>query len=550
MRPRRCGRRPGGVSYVVRQWHLLGAAVPRRGRGGPTSRSTRLGGHVIGNLPFNSADARHHRSRAHVSDWSTSATGCRASTATGTTVSRTRTSSSTIRRGRKPEERRDGSRPGLLREVVKPDPAEDAEEHAEHRGQKERRGQSSRDLSRGDSEGARHRSRVSRLQCGRPGDEDGVDCGQGDQHDGDDGGRLAHHRPQDAAHRLVEDEHGDEAAHRDRDAEDAQHEPPRPAHGEPHAEQERRRQVGRECDHPRSAPRHPGGVLERRDGALARGADRRHEGRKERHPESERDCQADSRDCERRGARGAEEARPRPVDERRREPTGQQAQAGRAQADERVLAEQHECDEARRAAHRLEQADAARLLGHAPADQDRHARDGQEHEQPAPREEDQLRPGGHERLLAADALPGVQRENRRTVVPVHERLGSGGVGELEVHRVDDRLRPGGRNVRNVGCRHPHETDAVRTKIAHQEGAEGARHRIGGEGGRGGRAHHLVRAVSEFDPVADVQPEHLRERRFDDHSSGPDPGPLDQLRPVDSRGGGAATLDLCGGAGVP
>ena len=48
----------------------------------------------------------------------------------------------------------------------------------------------------------------------------------------------------------MEDEHGDEAGHCDRDAGDAQQQPPRPAHGEPHTEKKRRRQVGRECDHP------------------------------------------------------------------------------------------------------------------------------------------------------------------------------------------------------------------------------------------------------------------------------------------------------------
>ena len=65
------------------------------------------------------------------------------------------------------------------------------------------------------------------------------------------------------------------------------------------------------------------------------------------------------------------------------QPSGREPGCGREQGQDQVLGEQHDRDQARRAADRLEQPDAPGLVGHPAADEDGDAGHGEQAEQPA-----------------------------------------------------------------------------------------------------------------------------------------------------------------------
>ena len=156
-----------------------------------------------------------------------------------------------------------------------------------------------------------------------------------------------------------------------------------------------------------------------------------------------------------------------------------------------MLAEQHDGHKPRRAPDRLQQADPARLFGHATADEHRHAGERQSASSQLPVKRTSCALASSFASLAADALPGVQGESgRRGVgaasaegplvcceelpwVAVREGSGGGGIRELQVQVVEDGLRAHGRKVRDVGLGYPDEAQAVGTEAPDQEGAEGA-----------------------------------------------------------------------------
>src|SRR5450432_1666337 len=168
----------------------------------------------------------------------------------------------------------------------------------------------------------------------------------------------------------MEDEYGDEAARRDGNTENAQHKSPWPADGEPHAEEQRGRQVRRQPDHRGSTSWWPGGIAERGDRALTRGANRRHESRQDRDANSQREDYDDGRASKRRSIRRTDEARPRVVDQWCRQPAGNKPDGSSAHADQYVLEKQHDGDESRRASYCFQKADPSCLLGHPTANED------------------------------------------------------------------------------------------------------------------------------------------------------------------------------------
>ncbi len=158
-------------------------------------------------------------------------------------------------------------------------PARDAEQSVEaRRGQDLRSGQPGGDLLRGRAQGAGHRGRLPGVLHRRLGDEDGVDGGQGAQQDRDDQqhlvlslrprgethveqievGRARGHAELRDGQRGVGEEHGDDSAHRDGDAEHADQQPPGPPGGQPDRQQQRHGQPRRPPDQPGPAARRAG----------------------------------------------------------------------------------------------------------------------------------------------------------------------------------------------------------------------------------------------------------------------------------------------------
>ena len=115
---------------------------------------------------------------------------------------------------------------------------------------------------------------------------------------------------------------------------------------------------------------------------------------------------------ERRRTRAAEEAGAGIGEQRSGQPSDRQPGRRREQGHDDVLGEQHGGDQARCAADRLEQSDAADLVGHPASDEDRDAGHGEQGEQPGAGQ--QRSPLVLDQVGArfADVLPGLQERGR------------------------------------------------------------------------------------------------------------------------------------------
>ena len=206
---------------------------------------------------------------------------------------------------------------------------------------------------------------------------------------------------------------GDDPADRDRDADDGEDGAARAPRGHAQSEQQRDGQPRRERDQPGRAPRRAGRVGEREDGAGAGGADGGDEGRRDRHRERDGRHEPTVDSVGRARARAAEEAGAGLGEQWSGQPSEREPGRRREQGDDDVLGEQHGGDQARRAADRLEQSDAADLVGHPAADEDRDAGHGEQGEQPGAG--DQRSPLVLDEVGArlADVLPGLQERGRR-----------------------------------------------------------------------------------------------------------------------------------------
>ena len=225
----------------------------------------------------------------------------------------------------------------------------------------------------------------------------------------------------------------------------------------------------------------------------------------------------------------AEETYARVGEQGRGQSTGRQPGRCRGEGDGDVLGEEHCGGQARCAADRLEQSDAAVLVGHPAADEDGDAGQGEHADQPAadhqdlPLVPDQL--GG----LVADVLPGhppspTVRNGRVAAVSGDERRGGGGVGQLEVRDVAEHLL--GCDVRAVGGwgQRRGETQYVGLGEPDHAGAFVAgdceavdlrvRRRCGGDGDT--RNHE--RASVEGELIAFADPEGVGEGGLDDHAA--------------------------------
>ena len=180
-----------------------------------------------------------------------------------------------------------------------------------------------------------------------------------------------------------------------------------------------------------SAPtlRRAGDVVQRGDGAAARGADRGDERRRERHRDRQADDLRHGARRERGRARGADEGRTGLGEERRDQPSGHEADHRGEQREHEVLGEEGRRDHARRAADGLQEADPARVLRQPTPDEDGHARDREQRKQQRPRLEHPVPVLDQRSHLPPRSLP---RSRTRAgldveVAVVGERLGVVGV---------------------------------------------------------------------------------------------------------------------------
>ena len=245
-------------------------------------------------------------------------------------------------------------------------------------------------------------------------------------------------------------------------------------------------------------------------------------------PRASATVSGDRRAAHRRGPSGTEEASTRPVDQRRRQPSHEQPDAGGTQTDKRVLEQQHDGDQPRRAPDGFQQADPARLLGHPAADQHDHARDRQQGEEPTANREDRPHLGERLRVAVADLLPGDQvRGGRRwvRVVVGGELFRTRRIVEPEVHEVGLRaVCPG--DVHSIGLGGPHQAGVVRGHPVGQEAPLSLPAGVRVRGDRGGDRdpHHVHGGPAEVEPITDPEPQRAREAGLDDDSARSDPTP--------------------------
>ncbi len=115
---------------------------------------------------------------------------------------------------------------------------------------------------------------------------------------------------------------------------------------------------------------------------------------------------------------------------------------------------------------------------------------------------------------------------------IGERLGVGGIAEPEIEQVVDGFGARGGNAPDVGGRRPHQARFVQADLPDEEAAEGLADRWIGRRGRRYRCpDDLIRAAAQAQPIADVDAEGAREAGLDHHASGPHPGALEKLAPV-------------------
>ncbi|HVQ95913.1 MAG TPA: hypothetical protein VMU51_33120 [Mycobacteriales bacterium] len=250
----------------------------------------------------------------------------------------------------------------------------------------------------------------------RPGDEDGVDRRQGEQYDHHHEQHLAQHRHLSSvvSGRRVGGEEGVQyqcdvdPADRDRDTGDPQHDPSRPAGGDPQGEQQRDGQSRRDRDQPAGAAGWAGRVGQRVDGAGAGGAHGRNDGGGYRDAERHGGYQTGRGHGDRRRARAADEAGTGPGEQRSGQRSERQPGPGRDDGHEDILREQHGSDQPRCTADRLEQPDASGLIGQPAADQHRDTGHGEQTEQPGADHQQDLGVSGQFGGRCEDVLPGLQ----------------------------------------------------------------------------------------------------------------------------------------------
>lgn len=152
----------------------------------------------------------------------------------------------------------------------------------------------------------------------------------------------------------MDDQHGDDPARGDSNAEDVQQQSAWSASCKARTDQQRDGQVPRRRDHPGSASRRSRRVVEETDSTGPSRTDRWNEGREKSHGDRDGDDEADRGGRNRRYTCRAEETSTGTIDERRRQPPSDQSDRGGAQRENQVFDEQHHGDEARGTTNRLE----------------------------------------------------------------------------------------------------------------------------------------------------------------------------------------------------
>jgi hypothetical protein len=151
------------------------------------------------------------------------------------------------------------------------------------------------------------------------------------------------------------------------------------------------------------------------DGAGAGGAEGGNDGRGRRHPQCHGRDHTDRGHGEGWCARAAEEAGTGIGEQGSGHPAGRQPGCRGEQSHDDKFGEQHDSDQARCAADRLEQSDASGLVGHPASDQHRDAGHGEQSKQPAACPQDFLLVLHQFVVPVADVLPRLQdlRARRR-----------------------------------------------------------------------------------------------------------------------------------------